>query len=62
MNITFDVPATEGMENYPLVVLQGHMDMVVAVKDGKEFDPPDKGYLQNAKRRGHQSSGGSRRP
>ena len=39
MNITFDVPATEGMENYPLVVLQGHMDMVVAVKDGKEFDP-----------------------
>ena len=39
LNVCFDVPATEGMENYPLMVLQGHMDMVVAVADDKEFDP-----------------------
>ena len=28
-NIWFDVPASEGYENYPKVVLQGHMDMVI---------------------------------
>ena len=39
LNVCFDIPATEGMENYPLTVLQGHMDMVVAVADGKDFDP-----------------------
>ena len=38
-NIMFDVPATKGYEDKPLVILQGHMDMVVAVEDGKEFDP-----------------------
>ena len=38
-NIMFDVPATEGMESLPLCILQGHMDMVVAVADGKTFDP-----------------------
>ena len=38
-NIMFNVPATKGMENKPLGILQGHMDMVVAVKDGKKFDP-----------------------
>lgn len=39
LNVIFDVPATEGMEDYPLGILQGHMDMVVAVEDGKDFDP-----------------------
>ena len=38
-NIMFEVPATAGMENKPLCALQGHMDMVVAVADGKDFDP-----------------------
>ena len=38
-NVMFDVPATKGMENKPLGILQGHMDMVVAVADDKEFDP-----------------------
>ena len=38
-NVMFDVPATEGMESQPLCILQGHMDMVVAVADGKTFDP-----------------------
>ncbi len=38
-NIMFDIPATKGMEDLPLCILQGHMDMVVAVEDGKEFDP-----------------------
>jgi len=27
-NIWFDVPATSGKENYPMMILQGHMDMV----------------------------------
>ena len=38
-NVMFDVPATKGMEDKPLGALQGHMDMVVAVADGKDFDP-----------------------
>ncbi len=39
LNVMFEVPATPGMENSPLVILQVHMDMVVAVEPGKEFDP-----------------------
>ena len=39
LNVMFDVPATPGMENTPLVILQVHMDMVVAVAEGKDFDP-----------------------
>lgn len=38
-NVMFNVPATKGHENKPLVILQVHMDMVVAVDAGKEFDP-----------------------
>ena len=38
-NVRIDVPATEGMENLPTTVLQAHMDMVVAVEKGKDFDP-----------------------
>ena len=39
MNIIFDVPATSGNENVPLVALQAHMDMVAAAVDGKTFNP-----------------------
>ena len=38
-NLIIDVPATEGMEDKPLVALQGHMDMVFARKDGLDLDP-----------------------
>ena len=37
-NVMFNVPATKGMEDKPLGILQVHMDMVVAVADGKTFD------------------------
>lgn len=33
LNVYFDVPATQGMENYPKVILQSHMDMVNVSKD-----------------------------
>lgn len=38
-NVIFDVPPTDGMEKYPLGILQVHMDMVVAVAEDKDFDP-----------------------
>lgn len=38
-NVMFELPATEGCEDYPLGILQGHVDMVVAVAEGKAFDP-----------------------
>lgn len=38
-NIMADVPATPGHENAPRVILQGHIDMVCAVKPGSGFDP-----------------------
>jgi len=38
-NIVFDVPATAGCENYPRVALQAHMDMVIAVDEGYQFNP-----------------------
>lgn len=37
-NVMADVPATPGHENAPRVILQGHMDMVCAVKPGSAFD------------------------
>lgn len=37
-NIMADVPATPGREDAPLTILQGHLDMVCAVK-------PDSGYV-----------------
>lgn len=37
-NVMFDVPATQWLEDKPLGILQAHMDMVVAVANGKEFD------------------------
>ncbi len=38
LNVIVDVPATEGLEGRPVVALQAHMDMVVAVDPGR-FDP-----------------------
>ena len=38
LNVVFDVPATEGYEDYPMVGLQAHMDMV-CVGDSEEYDP-----------------------
>ncbi len=37
-NVWFDVPATKGLEDYPLVILQGHMDMICASKPGETYD------------------------
>lgn len=38
-NVIADIPATEGYENAPLTLLQGHMDMVCVAKPGVPFDP-----------------------
>lgn len=38
-NLIIEVPATEGMEDKPLVILQGHMDMVFAQADNLDLDP-----------------------
>ena len=37
-NVWFDVPATAGYEDYPVVILQGHMDMICASKPGETYD------------------------
>lgn len=38
-NLMAEVPAAPGREAAPRVILQGHMDMVCAVKPGSGFDP-----------------------
>ena len=38
-NVMADCPATPGRESEPLLILQGHMDMVCAVAPGSGFDP-----------------------
>ena len=38
-NLMADVPATPGRESAPLIILQGHLDMVCAVKAGSGYDP-----------------------
>ena len=38
-NVTALVPATPGREHRPRLILQGHMDMVCAVRPGSGFDP-----------------------
>ena len=38
-NIMADLPATPGREGAPLTVIQGHLDMVCAVKPGSGYDP-----------------------
>ncbi len=37
-NIIVEVPASEGKENAPLTILQGHMDMVCVAEAGYEYD------------------------
>lgn len=37
-NCWFDVPATEGYESYPKLILQGHMDMICDVAEGETMD------------------------
>jgi len=37
-NVWFDVPATSGLEYYPTIILQGHMDMICACKSGETYD------------------------
>ena len=39
LNIIADIPATPGKEAAPCVILQAHMDMVIAVREGEHFDP-----------------------
>lgn len=36
-NVRWDVPATEGFEETPMVLLQAHMDMVVVSDDGRDM-------------------------
>ena len=38
LNVIFDVPATKGYEDWPMVGLQSHMDMV-CVGDSPDYDP-----------------------
>ena len=38
-NVMYEIPATKGMEDIQLGILQGHMDMVVAVAHDKNFNP-----------------------
>ena len=38
-NVFAEIPATPGKENAPSVILQAHMDMVIAVREGERFDP-----------------------
>lgn len=38
-NIIADLPPTAGMEDKPMIILQGHMDMVCVAADGVCYDP-----------------------
>ena len=38
-NVIYEIPATKGLENKPLGILQAHIDMVVAVEKDKGFNP-----------------------
>ena len=38
-NIIADKPASAGFEKAPLVILQGHMDMVCVAEEGYDYDP-----------------------
>ena len=38
-NIIFDVPATKGLEDLPLVGLQAHMDMTCVADSGVDYNP-----------------------
>lgn len=38
-NLRVDIPASAGLEHFPPVILQGHMDMVCAVTEGSGYVP-----------------------
>ncbi len=38
-DLFFDIPATQGYEELPLVALQAHLDMVCVAEEGRAFDP-----------------------
>ena len=38
-NVIADLPATDGMESAPKIILQGHMDMVCVADHGVNYDP-----------------------
>lgn len=38
-NIIIDKPAAAGLEDKPLTILQGHMDMVCVAREGYDYDP-----------------------
>ncbi|MBQ3337280.1 MAG: beta-Ala-His dipeptidase [Selenomonadaceae bacterium] len=38
-NIVAEVPASPGKENFPLTILQAHMDMVCVAEEGYAFEP-----------------------
>lgn len=38
-NLICDIPPSEGYENAPMLMLQGHMDMVCAARAGSDWDP-----------------------
>ena len=38
-NIIADFPATEGLENLPIILMQAHMDMVCVAEEGYKYDP-----------------------
>jgi len=38
-NVIADLPATSGMESAPLIIIQGHMDMVCVADPGVDYDP-----------------------
>jgi len=41
LNVMFDVPATQGMENKPLVILQVHLDMISIGPDLEDVHTPN---------------------
>ncbi|WP_027406272.1 beta-Ala-His dipeptidase [Anaerovibrio sp. RM50] len=38
-NVIADLPATSGIESAPLIIIQGHMDMVCVAEPGVDYDP-----------------------
>lgn len=38
-NLVADLPASKGMENAPLTILQSHMDMVCVAEKGRDYNP-----------------------
>ena len=49
-NLVFDVSATPGLEDLPLVALQAHLDMVCSAREGRAYDPARDGVRPIADR------------